>query len=346
MSIPSERADADAEGESVGASSRVPTFDRLFRPVLEAVSDGEIRSLNDVVDLVSDLVALDPDARLARLPSGRTVVENRVRWATTNLVKAGLVEQPRESAVVITDAGSQVLRTADGPLNREFLRTTRPEYANWLADMGGDLPEEEREGTGAPTVWMVRAGRGGAYAPTFVDHSAAIVGWGATGDVSELSREALVDVVTSCFPDANRNQRGQAVNTLYRFAHTMEDGDLVVTPEPASRTILLGRIDGPYAFLTEPVGDDYQHSRGVRWFARVDRDELSYGARNSLEPNDADSAEPRGGAPSARGCSRIRPAPCSSDSASWPTSCPGDRRPESDHPRSRFGGATRDAGRF
>jgi len=62
----------------------------------------------------------------------------------------------------------------------------------------------------------------------------------------------------------------------------MQDGDLVITPEPATRTVLLGRIAGPYAYLSEAVGEEQQHARTVSWFARAQRDELSYGARNSL----------------------------------------------------------------
>ena len=62
----------------------------------------------------------------------------------------------------------------------------------------------------------------------------------------------------------------------------MKLGDLVLTPEPATRTILFGRISGPYRFLEDPIGGDLHHSRGIAWFARVSRDELSYGARNSL----------------------------------------------------------------
>jgi predicted Mrr-cat superfamily restriction endonuclease len=56
----------------------------------------------------------------------------------------------------------------------------------------------------------------------------------------------------------------------------------VVTPEPASRTLLLGRVSGPYRYLDDPIAPSYTHARDVRWFARFSRDELSYGARNSL----------------------------------------------------------------
>ncbi len=97
-----------------------------------------------------------------------------------------------------------------------------------------------------------------------------------------MTRDDLVEAVAEWFPELGRTQRGQAVNTLWRLVHTIQGGDLVITPEPASRTILLGRIAGPYAFLTEAVGEQHQHARTVSWFARIQRDELSYGARTSL----------------------------------------------------------------
>ena len=92
----------------------------------------------------------------------------------------------------------------------------------------------------------------------------------------------IADRVNAAFSDEGARQRGQATNTLYHLAHTMQRGDLVVTPEPASRTLLLGRVSGPYWYLDDPIASTYSHAREVRWFARVSRDELSYGARNSL----------------------------------------------------------------
>lgn len=225
----------------------------------------------------------------------RTVIEDRVLWTTTSLVKAGLVERPRPSAIVITDAGRTILTTVEGPIDRALLRARCPGYARWLADIGGELPEEERERSGALTVWMVRAGRGGAYAQIFVERSAVSVGWGATGDVSPLSHEDLLGLVAKRFPDATQNQRGQTVNTLYRLVHTIADGDLIVTPEPVSRTILLGWVAGPYEYMPEPDVGEHQHIRSMRWFARVARDELSYGrAGQSEQLDDPHEAEPRG----------------------------------------------------
>src|SRR5207245_1703816 len=94
------------------------------------------------------------------------------------LVRAGLVEQSRESAMTITDAGRALLESADGRINGTYLRVHCPGYASWIADMGGELPEDELTGVEKPTVWMVRAGKGGIYAPQFVEMG-LVGGWAA-----------------------------------------------------------------------------------------------------------------------------------------------------------------------
>ena len=73
---------------------------------------------------------------------------------------------------------------------------------------------------------MVRAGRGGVHAPEFIVRSAAIVGWGETGDVSGLSRAEIADRVSAAFPADGARQRGKATNTLYHLVHSMRNGDL------------------------------------------------------------------------------------------------------------------------
>ena len=146
----------------------------------------------------------------------------------------------------------------------------------------GAIPATARRDREAPTVWMVRAGEGGVHAPVFVQEGAVFLGWGAAGDISGLSLEAVTGRVADAWPEYNRRQRGQAANALYKFAVDMQPGDVVVTPEPASRTVLLGEISGDYHHLPSPVVADYSHARPVTWRARISRDELSYGAKNSL----------------------------------------------------------------
>ena len=158
-------------------------------------------------------------------------------------------------------------------------------FAEYQTFRGREATEDETRGSGdEPAVWMVRAGRGGIYAPAFIEHGAVIVGWGATGTIEDLSRQEISDHVRDAFPDYGGTKLASAAGVLRRLAGVMAEGDLALTPEPATKTILFGRIDGPYQFLSESIdpATDYQHIRPVRWFARVGRDELSYGARNSL----------------------------------------------------------------
>jgi hypothetical protein len=206
---------------------------------------------------------------------------NRVGWARTSLAKAGLVDTPEASVIVLTDTGTAFLASHPGSVDTETLKRECPPFLNWLADMGA-VPATERRDRGEPTVWMVRAGEGGVHAPVFVQQGAVFVGWGAAGDVSGLSLEAVSGRVADAWPEYGRRQRGQAANALYKFAVDMQPGDIVVTPEPASRTVLLGEASGEYRHLTSAVVADYFHTRPVIWRARLSRDELSYGAKTSL----------------------------------------------------------------
>jgi hypothetical protein len=208
-------------------------------------------------------------------------MHNRVGWARTFLAKAGLVDNPSASVVVLTDAGTAFLASHPGPVDTETLKRDCPPYLNWLADMGA-IPATERRDRGERTVWMVRAGEGGVHAPVFVQQRAVFLGWGAANDISELTIEAVSGRVADAWPKYSRRQRGQAANALYKFANDMQPGDVVVTPEPTSRTVLLGEVTGDYRYLTSPVVADYSHTRPVTWRARISRDELSFGAKNSL----------------------------------------------------------------
>ncbi len=274
---------ASQPGFAEGQPAAIPSYEQLLRPILEVVADGRTWGAPNLVEAVADLAGVDEASQQLRHPSGQTILANRIGWAKTSLVKAGLIEQPAPSSIVITEAGRAVLNTVDGPLDREFLRDNCSGFATWLADMG-QLPAEELDSSAGSMIWMLRAGRAGVYAPVFVERSMAIVGWGQTGDVSEMSRGELETAVAECFPDANRNQRGQVINTLYRVAHTIGVGDLVITPEPGTRTLLLGHVAGQAPTATSRSRSAPSTSTPARCggFARVSRDELSYGARNSL----------------------------------------------------------------
>ena len=261
----------------------IPDFQTLMRPVLVAHEDGNERRTAELRDAVADAFEITKAERREMIPSGRArLFDNRIGWTLTHLSQAGALERTRRGHTRITSRGRDLLATHPERVDMSAL-DRYPEY-NAFRNRGTLEDQPAPDESAGPAVWMIRAGRGGQYAPIFVARSAASVGWGATGDIHGLSRDELMERVKTAFPQYSKGQLGSTVNLLVRFSGTMVEGDIVLTPEPATRTILFGRIAGDYVFLSEPIATDtdHHHLRPVRWFARLSRDEAPYGARNSL----------------------------------------------------------------
>lgn len=73
----------------------IPNYQTLMRPVLECAADGETR-IADAIEHLGKKLGLSAEDQSKLLPRGRqTVFANRVAWAKTYLVKAGLAEGSR-----------------------------------------------------------------------------------------------------------------------------------------------------------------------------------------------------------------------------------------------------------
>ena len=121
--------------------------------MLVALSDGTPLAFPDLVDSICDALRLDAEVRGRRLASGQTVMYNRVGWTRTNLAKAGLVDNPDASVVVLTDTGRAFLASHPGPVDEATLKRDCPSFLNWLADMGA-IPAIDRRDRAEPTVWI------------------------------------------------------------------------------------------------------------------------------------------------------------------------------------------------
>jgi|GEM_PF-376129 len=99
----------------------VPDFQTVMLPVLRLADGGEVRAA-DAVDRISDESHLTPDERAELLPSGRQAkIANRVHWAVTYLVKAGLLSRPRRGVFAITERGRKVLANPPARIDINFL---------------------------------------------------------------------------------------------------------------------------------------------------------------------------------------------------------------------------------
>ena len=68
----------------------IPDFQSFFLPLLLLASDGNVRSMRDTIETLSNQFNLSDKERKALLPSGtQRIVDNRIGWARiylTNLI--------------------------------------------------------------------------------------------------------------------------------------------------------------------------------------------------------------------------------------------------------------------
>ncbi|MDP9982947.1 restriction system protein [Pseudarthrobacter oxydans] len=127
-------------------------------------------------------------------------------------------------------------------------------------------------------AWMVRQGEGGAYAEDMIE--AGYMGVDFIGD-RELTPhlvdgyDAFRPPVTALFHETNPGKTklaaGQAVNSLWRAAVGISEGDLIVAPKP-NRMYQHGVVTGGYEYHP---GTALPHRRRVDWRGSFSRDELS-----------------------------------------------------------------------
>lgn len=131
-----------------------------------------------------------------------------------------------------------------------------------------------------PKMWGIH---NRAHSLDLVGDGFVAVGWEELGDLSELSldRDALKLLVAKTFPDAKPGAIPVWAGVLWRFINEMMEGDYVVSPNKADRTINFGIVDGPYYY--EPGAEQYPNRRKVKWVrTAVPRDDFPKSALNEI----------------------------------------------------------------
>lgn len=89
----------------------IPDYQTIMYPLLELLKSQEEKSIRQLYDEISNKFNLNDDEKLQLLPSGRQpIIENRVGWSKTYLLKAGLLESTRRGYIKITSLGMDVLK--------------------------------------------------------------------------------------------------------------------------------------------------------------------------------------------------------------------------------------------
>jgi len=104
----------------------IPDYQAIMLPLLRFSQDNEEHSIRQVYDHISQLFGLSEAERSELLPSGQQpIVENRVGWSRTYLMKAGLLESTRRGHFRVTDAGLELLSRSPSTIDLAVLRQYR-----------------------------------------------------------------------------------------------------------------------------------------------------------------------------------------------------------------------------
>jgi len=124
---------------------KIPDFQTIMLPLLKLLESGEQKSLNEVMQQLTEHYQLSPQELKIKVPSGQMgLFRNRVGWSRSYLKKAGLIEYPARGVYKITDFGKQFLTNNPSELRIKQLKKM-PEYKEWVKTFNQDNdPIEEK----------------------------------------------------------------------------------------------------------------------------------------------------------------------------------------------------------
>ena len=104
----------------------------------------------------------------------------------------------------------------------------------------------------APRVWVVRGGRDDEIAQQLIEREAVAISFRTTFDLSLLPTrgDVLTKLEAARGEHANTNVAGQ----MFRFAHEIEEGDVVLTPQKRPRLVHVSYCAGRYSLDSSVFG--------------------------------------------------------------------------------------------
>ena len=138
----------------------VPPFDRFFKPVLKALSDGNVHKTSEVYELVKKYYPLDQESYEEQVPSGGSRYKDRVSWSMTYLRKGKLIVSPKYGYQQITSLGQEELKNGPEVIDVRYLLDRYPEiyeYHYGSRSDASDCSEENVDVERTPIEMMDKA---------------------------------------------------------------------------------------------------------------------------------------------------------------------------------------------
>lgn len=117
----------------------VPKYNELYIPLLRALQDGNVRTLQELRDIVSQSLNLTIEDLAERLPSnGTSLFADRLSWARSYLKKAGLVTSPQRGRLAITPIGKELLNSGK-PITNALLAECSSTFVDFYRPKSSDI---------------------------------------------------------------------------------------------------------------------------------------------------------------------------------------------------------------
>jgi restriction system protein len=122
----------------------IPDFQTLMLPLLQLATDKEWR-ISDAVERLAEDYKLSQEERTLLIPSGnQTTFSNRVAWAKSYLIKAGLLNPTKRAHFSISEQGRGVLANPPDRITIKYLGQF-PEFQKFRkpAESGNEAVDEQ-----------------------------------------------------------------------------------------------------------------------------------------------------------------------------------------------------------
>lgn len=126
----------------------IPDYQTLMRPVLQLAADKE-QTVRGCVEAIADQFSLLAEEREELLPSGKqTTLANRIQWAMSYMVQAGLLHRPRRGVIIATARGREVLKKHPDQIDNDVLS----QFPEFLEFRKRSRARTETDGEAAPSL--------------------------------------------------------------------------------------------------------------------------------------------------------------------------------------------------
>jgi restriction system protein len=120
------------------------------------------------------------------------------------------------------------------------------------------------------SLWVVRAGRRGEQQETALNQRVVCHAWNMLPDYSGFrTKEDLRQLYKQTYPEESEKQVISGLSQVWRFAHEIQNGDLVALPLKTEAAFAFARVTGAYQY--KKLAPNVMHIRSVEWLKTVPR---------------------------------------------------------------------------